>query len=224
MDRMKRFLALLLAVCLLSCSAASVRVEAAEIVAGAGLTAASLFEICLFVGGVALTCYAAGEVIENRDEIAEFGKNIIDSVTDISEGWILDMMDTSGQEYIYGSEALELVQDTEWEVIQGGASNDNNDDNNDNKDDKPVKNPMQNIWNFTALGATWLVDSISKLYQKWIDGDELTESEQAALKPLIEAGVDQNDIAKQWSGESFSYVVDFNGLYISGIMSRKSTS
>lgn len=218
MYKFRAKLALFLALCIFLCSVNSMKVEATEIVAGAGITAASLFQICLFVGGVALTCYAAGEIIENKDEIAAFGKNFLDSVTDIPEGWIMSMTDISGQEYVFGSEALELVQDTEWEVIQGGAPNDddnNNDDDNDNKDKINLpKSSNQLTGSFYALGATWLADSISKLYQKWVNGDELTEAEQTVLKPLMEAGVDQNDIAKQWSGELFSYSGIMSDSYI----------
>lgn len=214
MSKFRAKLALFLALCIFLCSVNSMKVEATEIVAGAGITAASLFQICLFVGGVALTCYAAGEIIENKDEIAAFGKNFLDSVTDIPEGWIMSMTDISGQEYVFGSEALELVQDTEWEVIQGGAPNDDDDDN-DNKDKINLpKSPNQLTGSFYALGATWLADSISKLYQKWVNGDELTEAEQTVLKPLMEAGVDQNDIAKQWSGEPFSYSGIMSDSYI----------
>lgn len=220
MYKFRAKLALFLTLCIFLCSVNSMKVEAAEIVAAGGITAASLFQICLFVGGVALTCYAAGEVIENKDEIAAFGKNIIDSITDISEGWIMNVIDISGQEYVLGSEALELVQDTPWEVIQGGAPNgdddDNNDkDNNDKKDWLNFSSPSSQLYaSFTALGATWFADSISKLYQKWVNDEELTESEQAVLKPLMEAGVDQNDIKQQWSGEPFTYTADFNAGYL----------
>lgn len=219
MFKFRAKLALFLVLCIFLCSVNSMKVDAAEIVAAGGITATSLFQICLFVGGVALTCYAAGEIIENKDEIAAFGKNFLDSVTDIPEGWIMSMTDISGQEYVFGSEALELVQDTEWEVIQGGASNsddddNNNDDDSDNKDKINLpKSSNQLTGSFYALGATWLADSISKLYQKWVNGEELTESEQAVLKPLMEAGVDQNDIAQQWSGELFPYSATINYSY-----------
>jgi hypothetical protein len=219
MSKFRAKLALFLTLCIFLCSVNSMKVEATEIVAAGGITAASLFQICLFIGGVALTCYAAGEIIENKDEIAAFGKNFLDSVTDIPEGWIMSMTDISGQDYVFGSEALELVQDTEWEVIQGGAPNgdddNNNDDDNDNKDKINLpKSPDQLTGSFYALGATWLADSISKLYQKWVNGDELTEAEQAVLKPLMEAGVDQNDIAKQWSGEPFLYTSECHEGYV----------
>ena len=72
MSKFRAKLALFLALCIFLCSVNSMKVEATEIVAAGGITAASLFQICLFVGGVALTCYAAGEIIENKDEITAF--------------------------------------------------------------------------------------------------------------------------------------------------------
>ncbi|MBD5488363.1 MAG: hypothetical protein HDR13_06140 [Lachnospiraceae bacterium] len=180
-------------------------VEATSAVVVGGITVASLAEICLMVGAVAVTIYCAGEVIENREEIARFGYNIINSASETVDGWILSMTDTSGQEYIYGSEALDLIRGTEWEVIQGGLPPD--DDNNNDKGDgnKPVKNPMQDLWNFTALGATWVMTHLEDLYRKWVNGEELTPAEQAALEPLISATCNQYDVAAQWSGELFNY-------------------
>lgn len=61
----------------------------------------------------------------------------------------MSFTDTTGQEYVYGTEALDLVRETEWEVIQGGLPPENNDDD-DNNDNKPTKNPMQDLWNMTA--------------------------------------------------------------------------
>ena len=68
---------------------------------------------------------------------------------------------------------------------------------------------MQNLWNLTALGATWLMSNISNLYQKWVNGEELTEAEHAVLAPVIEGYCDQNDIAEQWSGEPFAYAGEY---------------
>lgn len=178
-----------------------------------GVAVASLAEICLFVGSIAVTLYCVGEIIDNREEIARFGYNLINSCSETVDGWIMSFTDTAGQEYVYGTEALELVRETEWEVIQGGLPPENNDDNND--DNKPTKNPLQNLWNLTALGATWLMSNIENLYQKWVNGEELTEAEQAVLAPVIEGYCDQYDIAKQWSGEPFNYSsrVTYSGVY-----------
>ena len=170
-----------------------------------------------------MTLYCVGEIIDNREEIARFGYDLINSCSETVDGWIMSFTDTAGQEYVYGTEALELVRETEWEVIQGGLPPENNDD--DNNDNKPTKNPMQNLWNFTALGATWLMSNIEKLYQKWVNGEELTEAEQAVLAPVIEGYCDQNDIAKQWSGVPFDYSASITQSYstISPVHSRVET-
>lgn len=217
---LKRLLACILAVMILSVSIGDLfiikndikTVDATGLEIG-GIAVASLAEICLFVGSVAVTVYCVGEVIDNREEIARFGYNLINSCSETVDGWIMSFTDTAGQEYVYGTEALDLVRETEWEVIQGGLPPENNDDDNNN-DNKPTKNPMQNLWNLTALGATWLMSNISNLYQKWVNGEELTEAEHAVLAPVIEGYCDQNDIAEQWSGKAFSYAAKSHVGYV----------
>lgn len=209
---LKRLIACILCVIVLSVSVGDLFIETNDIrtveatgVEIGGIAVASLAEICLFVGSVAVTVYCVGEIIDNREEIARFGYDLINSCSETVDGWIMSFTDTAGQEYVYGTEALDLVRETEWEVIQGGLPPENNDDNNN--DDKPTKNPLQNLWNFTALGATWLMSNIENLYQKWVNGEELTEAEQTVLAPVIEGYCNQEDIAAQWSGEVFSYTV-----------------
>lgn len=221
---LKRLLACILAVMILSVSIGDLfivkndikTVDATGLEIG-GIAVASLAEICLFVGSVAVTVYCVGEVIDNREEIARFGYNLINSCSETVDGWIMSFTDTAGQEYVYGTEALDLVRETEWEVIQGGLPPENNDDDNNN-DNKPTKNPMQNLWNLTALGATWLMSNISNLYQKWVNGEALTEAEHAVLAPVIDGCCDQYDIAAQWSGEAFRYTscVTFNTISSTG--------
>ncbi len=221
MVRFKKILAVFLAVCILTLSVgSSYKVEAASVAAGAALTAKTIFDICLFVGCAFVACYAVGEIIDNKDDIARAGKNFIDSITSIPEGWILSMTDASGQEYVFGSEALELVQETDWEVIQGGggAGNNNDDDDDDKKNGfidgilNISSSASELIGSFTALGATWFYDTASKLYQKWVNSEELTEAEAAVIEPLVTGYCNQYDIAAQWSGESFDYYanVDIN--------------
>ena len=178
-------------------------VEATGAVVAGGITVASLAEICLMVGAVAVTLFCVGEIIDNKEEIAHFGYDIINSASETVDGWILSMTDTSGQEYVYGSEALDLIRDTEWEVIQGGLPPDDDDDKGN--DNKPTKNPMQDLWNLTSLGAVWLMDNVKSLWNKWMNGESLTEAEQAALAPVIEATCSQYDIADQWKGTDFNY-------------------
>lgn len=222
MVRFKKILAVFLAVCILSLSVGSFyKVEAGTIVVGAGLTAKTIFDICLFVGCALVTCYAVGEIIDNKDDIARAGKNFIDSITSIPEGWILNMTDASGQEYVFGSEALELVQEMDWEVIQGGggANNDNNDDDDDDNKNGFIDGLLnlfspanELVGSFTALGSMWFYDTASKLYQKWVNGEEMTEAEAAVIEPLVTGYCNQYDIAAQWSGESFDYSASVNEI------------
>lgn len=215
MVRIKRIIAILMIVCIFSLSVgSSYKVEAATVAAGAGMTAATVFQICFFVGCTLVTLYAVGEIIDNRDEIAHAGKNFIDSITSIPEGWILNMTDASGQEYVFGSEALELVQEMDWEVIQGGggSNNDNNDDDDDDNKNGWFNNLLnlsspasELIGSFTALGATWFYDTASKIYQKWVNGEEMTEAEAAVIEPLVIETCNQYDVAAQWSGKMFDY-------------------
>ena len=182
-----------------------------------GIAVASLAEICLFVGSIAVTFYCVGEIIDNREEIARFGYDLINTCSETVDGWIMSFTDTTGQEYVYGTEALDLVRETEWEVIQGGLPPENNDDD-DNNDNKPTKNPMQDLWNMTALGATWLMSNISSLYQKWVNGVEMTEAEHAVLAPIIDKYCDQHDIEAQWSGEPYNSSSQISFSYITSGM------
>lgn len=203
-------------------------VNAAEVVVGAGITAATMFQICLFIGAVAGTCYVAGEVIDNREEIARAGKSFIDSVKEIPEGFISKITDiTNGQEYVFGSEAYELIRETPWEVIQGGAPGDNNngDDKNDKEEGKNniidlCKSASQYVGDFFALGSTFVVAHASELYQKWVNGVEMTEAELAAIEPFISGYCNQYDVSAQWSGSSFDYIADikysFDSYYSNG--------
>ena len=68
-----------------------------------GVAVASLAEICLFVGSIAVTLYCVGEIIDNREEIARFGYDLINSCSETVDGWIMSFTDTAGQEYVYGT-------------------------------------------------------------------------------------------------------------------------
>ena len=59
------------------------------------------------------------------------------------DGWVAQIVDASGQDYVFGSEALELVQDTEWSVIQGGIPPEGDPNKKDDKD-KKNKNTLCN--------------------------------------------------------------------------------
>ncbi len=218
MNKFKRILAVFMSVILLSITVGSDYFDAAHMdeveatgvveVAG-GITVATLFQICVLVGSAFAISWAAGEVIDNQEEIARAGKKFIDSVKEIPEGWISKITDiSSGQDYVFGSEAFELIKDTPWEVIQGGAPNNNNgdDDDDDKKDWINLFSPAnQYVGNFFALGATWVIAHASELYQKWVNGEEMTETELAAIEPLVSGYCNQYDVATQWSGAAFGY-------------------
>ncbi len=171
MNKFKRILAVLISVILLSITLGIDYFDATHMshveatsgaIAGAGLTAATLFQICVLVGSVFAISWAAGEVIDNQEEIARAGKNFIDSVKEIPAGFLAKMTDISnGQDYVFGSEAFELVKDTPWEVIQGGSpdNNNNDDDDDDNKDGNInlCKSAGQYVGDFFALGSTWVI-------------------------------------------------------------------
>ena len=189
-------------------------VNAAElVVGGVAISAATAGQICLVVGAAALTLYCAGEVYDNREEIAKFGKDVIDSCSEFCDDWVLSFTDTSGQDYVFGSEALEQVQDMDWEVIQGGGGDPGEDPDNKNGWKDKVLNIFspanELIGSFTAMGATWLYDTCSNIYNKWVNGEELTPAEQSVVEPLkIIGGVTSSEIAKQWSGEGYKYMCD----------------
>ena len=180
MKLLKRMLCVLLCVVILSGTVGTKyfdsnhmeKVKAASIVIGAGITVATIAEICLFVGTVALSAYGIYEGYENREEIARFGKEFIDSCGDTVDGLVAQIVDASGQDYVFGSEALELVQDTEWSVIQGGLPPEGDPNKKDDKDKDKFHipgDPMTHVAQFTALGATWFTTNAKNIYQDWCD-------------------------------------------------------
>ncbi len=180
MKLLKRILCILLCVVILSGSVGTryfdanhmEKVEAGAIVVAGGITLATVAEICLFVGTVALSAYGICEGYENREEIARFGKEFIDSCSDTAEGWVMQFVDASGQDYVFGSEALELVRDTEWSVIQGGLPPEGDPNKKDDKDKDRFHipgDPMTHVAQFTALGAAWFTTNAKQIYQDWCD-------------------------------------------------------
>lgn len=191
------------------------KVGVASIVIGAGLTAATIAEICLFVGTTALAAYGIYEGYENREEIMRFGKEFIDSCGDTVDGWVAQIVDASGQDYVFGSEALELVQDTEWSVIQGGLPPEGDPNKKDDKDKDKFHipgDPMTHVAQFTALGATWFTTNAKKMYAEWcdyLDGWKDKDTPFPSNNVLINnfsQTVTDADIAAQWSGKGYTYI------------------
>lgn len=223
MKRLKRILCLILCVVILSGTIGTKyfdanhmeKVGAASIVIAGGITVATIAEICLFVGTTALAAYGLYEGYENREEIARFGKEFIDSCGDTVDGWVAQIMDASGQDYVFGSEALELVQDTEWSVIQGGLPPEGDPNKKDDKDKDKFHipgDPMTHVAQFTALGATWFTTNAKNIYQEWCDildgwkGKDTPIPQNNVLYNNFPQTVSDADIAAQWSGGSYSVV------------------
>lgn len=193
------------------------KVEAGSlVVAAAGISAATIAEFCLFIGATALSAYGIYEGYENRENIARFGKEFIDSCSVNVNGWVAQIVDTSGQDYVFGSEALELVRDTEWSVIQGGLPPEGDPNNKDDKDKDKFHipgDPMTHVAQFTALGATWFTTNAKNIYQDWCDildgwvGKDTPIPENNVLANNFPKSFSDNDIAEQWSGNLFSYSV-----------------
>ncbi len=219
---MKRMLCVILCVVILSGTVGTKyfdanhmeKVEAASIVIAGGITVATIAEICLFVGTTALAAYGLYEGYENREEIARFGKEFIDSCGDTVDGWVAQIVDASGQDYVFGSEALELVQDTEWSVIQGGLPPEGDPNKKDDKDKDKFHipgDPMTHVAQFTALGATWFTTNAKNIYQEWCDildgwkGKDTPIPQNNVLYNNFPQTVSDADIAAQWSGNDFEY-------------------
>jgi hypothetical protein len=222
MKLLKRMLCVLLCVVILSTTVGTKyfdsnhmeKVEATTIVIGAGITLATLFEFCLFVGTTALAAYGIYEGYENREEIARFGKEFIDSCGDTVDGWVAQFVDASGQDYVFGSEALELVRDTEWSVIQGGMPPEGDPNKKDDKDKDKFHIPgdyLSHVAQFTALGATWFTTNARNIYQEWCDildgwiGKDAPIPANNVLANNFPRTISDADIAAQWSGEPYAY-------------------
>lgn len=214
------------------------KVEAAgTVVVVGGITLATLFEICLFVGATALAAYGIGEAYQNREEIARFGKEFIDSCSDKAEGWIMQFVDASGQDYVFGSEALELVRSTEWSVIQGGMPPEGDPNKKGDKDKDKFHipgDPLTHVAQFTALGATWFATNAKQIYQDWCDildgwvGKDTPIPENNVLINNFPQTFTDADIARQNSGveQTYNWSVYQHGTYmeLSGSLSSFSNT
>lgn len=181
------------------------KVEATTIVVASGITLATLFEICLFVGATALAVYGIGEAYQNREEIARFGKEFIDSCSDKAEGWVMQFVDAAGQDYVLGKEALDEIQKTAWDTIlaaailanQGGSSG----EDPNKKDDKDKfhipGDSLTHVAQFTALGATWFTTNAKQIYQDWCD---ILDGWKNKDTPIPENNVLANNFPKKFTG------------------------
>lgn len=203
----KRILILLLCTTLVSGTCFNkhkLPVNATSVVVGA--SAWTLYEICLYVGTLIASGIGIGFVVDNRDQIAAMGKDFIDSCNlDNLSGWTLAKANTAGQSYVYGTEALQEVKNTTFEVIQGGgASPENNDDNDGDGDvdfdDRTLDLQKIGMW-ATATFANFIDEQIQPLLDKVNAGEETFLDSYFELSP--------------YTGEPFTgYQKDADGNYI----------
>ena len=160
----------------------------------AALSAYTLYEICLYIGGLAVTTLGIGYAYENRDEIAEFGKSVIDSMIDIpEEGWFFGATSAQEDPTIYGREALVAAQMAAWAYIVTGGQSPKNDNNNDDDDDEGNEGDNGNegessesvndydkrtkelsFTNFflTSAGVQLVGHAVESIYDKWVNKEE----------------------------------------------------
>lgn len=148
MKYIKRVLCIIMCVVVLSLSVGTeyfdvnhmARVDAAaEGTVAVGLSVAAMYAICYYMGTVA---YANAPIEMNSlsdDQIARMGYS---TLAYLNAGHmmgiplspndpILAFVDKAGQSYVFGANAVKMVADTSFEVIQGGKSPDNDDDDDD---------------------------------------------------------------------------------------------
>ena len=147
------------------------KMEARATSVAVGLGSYTLYQICLYFGSLAVTSLGLAYVYDSRDEIAEFGKTVIDSMKDIpTDSWLFGSYAADGN-YVYGTEALQEVQDAEWTVIQGGGQSPKNDNDNDgDKDEDDLKTEF-NLSGYFLLesGKQFFIDTLKPLYDSWVN-------------------------------------------------------
>lgn len=235
MKILKRITVFVLSVCLVFFSIGSKwidtnrldKVYAADPIS-AELSAEVLAFICMYVGSVYIA-YVNNEEIPSLTEsqIAEVGHNILKSaryspivnIDDAAPGAtpeqkqaLMVYLDSQGQPYVFGSEALQEAADESWTVIQGGMNEHNDDDDGDGDDDESKDNIIKFVGNVgkcsaaisTAFAAAFGV-GIKAMWNKMLSGedDEIAQ----IFAPIRDQTFRADDIARQRSGTS--YVASF---------------
>ena len=231
----KRILILSLCTCLVSGSVINkYKITANATAAAAALTAFSAQEICMWLGMTILGASGVAAIVDNSDKIVELGKNFVDSMNvDEVSGWILTKVNTAGQSYVYGSEALKEIQDMSFEVIQGGGNmpenNEDNDDDGDiDADDRTVELRNLGLW-ATSSFANLLCEQVQPILDKVYAGEENIISESLGLEDFYFdkniSAFNPDDGYYHYHGGfsyvsnniSFNYVVDGSKAYSSPI-------
>lgn len=238
MKNVKRILCIVLSVIILSFSVGTswfdsnhmekVEATGVEEIATIALSAAAMYAICYYVGTVAYT-YAPIETQSLSDtQITSTGYALIQSAylsgalnnPALMSAPIVAFLDKAGQSYLYGTEAIKEVAETELTVIMGGKKPDNDDNNNDDDDTTTdnqggiVDNVVHMFGNVKELSACvslvfgGVLGSIIKdEYNNYMNGDESIYSEWDSTF------VTSDDIHKQWSGTTYNASIFLHNTY-----------
>ena len=215
----KKILILSLATSLIFTSCFSHRkIEAQATAVTATLGALTLYEICLYFGSLALTSLGIGCVYENRDEIAEFGKKVIDSMTDIpTDSWLFGSYASDGS-YVYGSEALQEVQDAQWTVIQGGGQSPKNDNDGDGDKDADDLTLELNLTGYFLLeqGKEFFFNTIKPMYDSWLnkENDSVLASEYGIVDSFHFDGTLPRNLSGYYTARAYFTFNDETKYYI----------
>ena len=200
----KRILVFMMTVLLLSVSVGNAficvnDISVSQAVVPAVLGYDVMYEMCRYIGSVYLGYTSTRETPEvniHNDDVARVGYTVIKAMyehgifnpaiplpDEFKPNVFTGVVDTFGQQYVFGSEAYKDIAETEFTVIQGGK-NDGNDDDDDDDDDEKENNIIHfpkkvgdtvKLWfAMTATGAAAFADFISSDYQSWVNGEPNT--------------------------------------------------
>lgn len=174
----KKIMVLVLATSIIFTSCFShkkIEAHAASIVAT--LSAFTLYEVCLYIGGLAVTALGIGYAYNNRDEIAEFGKSVIDSMGETipETGWMIGSYSGS-ESCVYGAEVFEAVQNAAWDYIEAGGlspstATDLTGDGYVDISDRDFELTQTKYWTTTA-GMDAITGYLESIYDKWVNKEE----------------------------------------------------
>lgn len=182
-----------------------------------------MYSICEYLGYTTLTYTCGRELPEiSSDDAAKLGHDLMMAIyghdavfqpddpiyqIPMPDG-TMAVVTSDGQSYVFGTEALQEVAETDFTVIQGGKNDGGDDDDDDNNDDdniihfpKTVAEAGKKAFAFTVGGALMFSELVSTVYHDWINGEE-----NNLLDPFFEIypSITDTGIKNQWSGLSYT--------------------
>lgn len=222
---LKKLLIYILSVFILSLSIGDVFIRINDIdtsyaAAPVALGLDAMYSICEYYGSVFLS-YTCGRSMPelSSDDVAELGHDLMLALTGfdgifepdiVYESPFMTVVVDNGQPYVFGSEALQEVAETDFTVIQGGKNDGDGDDNDDDDDDKndniihfpKAADAARKFFAMTTVGAAAVSAVIKAEYAKWVNGDA-----DNILDPFFVKypAVTQADVAEQSTGVFYTY-------------------